>query len=205
MLTVINNTRMQAVTTTEDLDTAKAWAETVPLCCDFSIIGHHAQHLSAYNPIELYQLHRHLTKGINDNIKQGLTKEELVPYVLRALEQQPITSTLPPDAKRVAPLEDEENDMPTKKKATTKKTAAKKAPAKKAATKKDPAAPRAPRVADERKIKVLKSDNPHREGSKRAASFDLLGKSNTVQDYKDAGGPIKYIARWEKDGFISLS
>ena len=57
---------------------------------------------------------------------------------------------------------------------------------------------------DTRKITVLKKENPYREGSGRAASFDALKGAKTVEDYKTAGGKAKYIARWEADGVISL-
>lgn len=58
---------------------------------------------------------------------------------------------------------------------------------------------------DVRKITVLTKDNPYREGSNRAASFAALKGAKTVQDYKDAGGAIKYIARWAEDGTIKLA
>ena len=142
MLTVINNTTMEAIVTTDSMDVAVTWAETIPYQNDFSIIGHRAECLGAYNPIELYQLHRSLTD--DGPIKQGLTRDELVPLLVRVLTDRPTTSDLPQDAKRVAPLLEpnhEENDMATKKKASKKtaakrKTTAKKATAKKAAPKK---------------------------------------------------------------------
>lgn len=134
LLTVINNTTMHAVATVDDMSVAVAWAETIPYQNDFSIIGHRAECLGAYNPIELYQLHRSLTD--DGPIKGGLARVELVPLVLQALSRHPITSDLPPDAKRVAPLVNEENDMAAKKKATSeKKSTVKKAPAKKAPAK----------------------------------------------------------------------
>lgn len=57
---------------------------------------------------------------------------------------------------------------------------------------------------DTRKLTILKKENPYREGSNRAASFDALKGAKTVQDYVDAGGKKKYIARWEEDGIISV-
>lgn len=57
---------------------------------------------------------------------------------------------------------------------------------------------------DTRKITVVKKENPYREGSGRAASFDALKGAKTVEDYKNAGGKVKYIARWEADGIITL-
>lgn len=59
--------------------------------------------------------------------------------------------------------------------------------------------------ADARKITVLKKDNPYREGSARAASFDALKGAKTVDEYKAAGGAVKYISRWEAEGIIKLS
>lgn len=66
-------------------------------------------------------------------------------------------------------------------------------------------AARADAGPDVRKITILKKDNPYREGSGRAESFNALLKAKSVQDYKDAGGKVKYIARWAEEGFIKLS
>lgn len=57
---------------------------------------------------------------------------------------------------------------------------------------------------DTRKIAILKKENPYREGSNRAASFDALKGAKTAQDYKDAGGKAKYLSRWAEDGIIKL-
>jgi hypothetical protein len=57
---------------------------------------------------------------------------------------------------------------------------------------------------DVRKLKILEKDNPYREGSNRAASFDALKGAKTVQDYKDAGGKAKYLSRWAEEGRIQL-
>lgn len=57
---------------------------------------------------------------------------------------------------------------------------------------------------DVRKITILKKENPYREGSGRAASFDALKGAKTVEDYKNAGGKVKYISRWESEGIIKL-
>ena len=58
---------------------------------------------------------------------------------------------------------------------------------------------------DVRKITVLVKENPYREGSGRAASWDALKGAKTVEDYKNNGGKIKYISRWESEGRIKLS
>lgn len=65
-------------------------------------------------------------------------------------------------------------------------------------------AARAEAGPDTRKITVLKKENPYREGSNRAASFAALKGAKTVEDYKNAGGAVKYISRWESEGIISL-
>lgn len=87
-------------------------------------------------------------------------------------------------------------------KAPAKKAATKKADTKKAATKKKEAASSEP---DTRKITALAKENPFREGSARAEAYDLMKSSKTVQDYKDAGGPTKYINRWAGEGHIKLA
>jgi hypothetical protein len=43
------------------------------------------------------------------------------------------------------------------------------------------------------KIKLLVKENPGREGSKRAAWYDLYKTSKTVGDYLDAGGDAGYL------------
>lgn len=57
---------------------------------------------------------------------------------------------------------------------------------------------------DTRKLTILKKENPYREGSGRASAFNALKGAKTVQDYVDAGGKKKYIARWEEEGLISV-
>jgi hypothetical protein len=57
---------------------------------------------------------------------------------------------------------------------------------------------------DTRVITVKKKENPYREGSNRAASFAALKTGQTVDEYKKAGGKVKYISRWAADGTISL-
>lgn len=91
------------------------------------------------------------------------------------------------------------------------KKAEKDAPAKKPATKaaKSTKAPKkegdaTPKV-DNRKITVVEKENPYREGSKRAASWDALKGAKTVEDYKANGGAVKYISRWESEGRIKLA
>lgn len=46
-----------------------------------------------------------------------------------------------------------------------------------------------------KKIKVLKKEMPHREGSKAETSFKALLKAKTVGDYQEAGGDPGYL-RW---------
>lgn len=58
---------------------------------------------------------------------------------------------------------------------------------------------------DVRKIKLINKENPYREGSGRAASFDALKGAKTVEEYKAAGGKAKYLSRWESEGRIALS
>lgn len=58
---------------------------------------------------------------------------------------------------------------------------------------------------DVRKITIITKENPYREGSGRAASFAALKGAKTVEDYKSAGGKVKYISRWEGEGHIKLS
>lgn len=65
-------------------------------------------------------------------------------------------------------------------------------------------AARAEAGPDTRKITILKKENPYREGSSRAASFDALKGAKTAQDYKDAGGKAKYLSRWSDEGLIKL-
>lgn len=65
-------------------------------------------------------------------------------------------------------------------------------------------AARAEAGPDTRKLSILKKENPYREGSSRAASFDALKGAKTAQDYKDAGGKAKYLSRWAEDGIIKL-
>lgn len=57
---------------------------------------------------------------------------------------------------------------------------------------------------DTRKIKITNKENPYREGSNRAASFDALKGAKTVQDYLDAGGKAKYLSRWADEERITL-
>lgn len=57
---------------------------------------------------------------------------------------------------------------------------------------------------DVRKITITNKENPYREGSGRAACFDALKGAKTVEDYKSAGGKVKYLSRWESEGRITL-
>lgn len=58
---------------------------------------------------------------------------------------------------------------------------------------------------DVRKITITNKENPYREGSNRAASFNALKGAKTVEDYKTAGGKTKYLSRWVDEGRIALS
>ena len=58
---------------------------------------------------------------------------------------------------------------------------------------------------DTRKIKILNKENPYRDGSNRAASFDALKGAKTVEDYKTAGGKAKYLSKWAEEGRIELN
>ena len=61
---------------------------------------------------------------------------------------------------------------------------------------------------DTRKITVLSKENPYREGTKAAATFDLIKKSKTVAAFKagltdaHSAGYLNYA---ERDGFISVA
>jgi hypothetical protein len=57
---------------------------------------------------------------------------------------------------------------------------------------------------DTRKIKILNKENPYRADSNRAASFNALRGAKTVEDYKAAGGKVKYLSRWAAEDRISL-
>lgn len=66
-------------------------------------------------------------------------------------------------------------------------------------------AARAEAGPDVRKITILKKENPYREGSNRAKSWDALKGAKTVEDYKNAGGAVKYIGRWISEGRIKAA
>jgi hypothetical protein len=57
---------------------------------------------------------------------------------------------------------------------------------------------------DTRKIRIINKENPYRENSNRAASFNALKGAKTVEDYVAAGGKTKYLSRWASEGRISL-
>ena len=59
--------------------------------------------------------------------------------------------------------------------------------------------------SDKRKIKIVNKENPFREGSNRAASFDALKGAKTVGDYKEAGGKTKYLSKLVESGHIELT
>lgn len=65
-------------------------------------------------------------------------------------------------------------------------------------------AARAEAGPDVRKITVKNKENPYRDGSGRAAAFDALKGAKTVEDYKSAGGKVKYLSRWVEEGRIEL-
>lgn len=57
---------------------------------------------------------------------------------------------------------------------------------------------------DTRKITILNKENPYRADSGRATSFDALKGAKTAEDYKSAGGKVKYLSRWVEEGRIKL-
>ena len=69
--------------------------------------------------------------------------------------------------------------------------------------------PKADKVvkSDDRKIKIVSKENPYREGTKAFATFELLKKSKTVEEFKagvtddHAAGYLNFAAR---DGYISV-
>ena len=147
MLTVVNKTTMQHIVTTlgMDMPVAVAWAETVPYQNDFSILMHTADQLAPYTDMELYNLFTNL--GTLGGVPNAHSRAEFIGKLVKALNELPTTSEMPPDGKRVAPLptQEESNEMTKKatkkvpaKKAPVKKVPAKKVPAKKAPVKKAP-------------------------------------------------------------------
>lgn len=78
--------------------------------------------------------------------------------------------------------------------------------------KKEPKAPkedgeekeRARKYPENYKIKVLNKENPHREGSKRAAAFAAVASSKTMKDYYDSGHKLKYIQDWVDSKHIEV-
>lgn len=152
MLSVINNAKLRVVATTRDMPTALAWAETISVRDDFSIVKHVPEDFTAYTGTELSLLAARVNSRTVSKVQ---SRVDLVDMIIEGLDKQAITSELPPDAKRVATLNvNEDNEM-----ATSKKAASKKAPAKKTATKKEvavKAAPKkvpAPQVSTDREVK----------------------------------------------------
>lgn len=153
----------------------------------------------------------------NDNKDATTGKARQFTQHLEAMKRHGLAEGATPEAIRLLSLHvnltQEEVDIMANKLATKKapkKSKAEKAPEveggksntealKKARAAKTEAGP------DTRKITVLNKENPYRENSKRAEAFDLAKASKTVQDYKDGGGPVKYIARWEGEELIKLS
>ena len=54
------------------------------------------------------------------------------------------------------------------------------------------------------KIKFVNKENPHKEGSKKAAQFELLRGSKRVSDFLSAGGKAKHLNRWMKEGHLEF-
>jgi hypothetical protein len=67
--------------------------------------------------------------------------------------------------------------------------------------------PKANHEKDVRTISIVKKENPHKAGSKRAKAFDAVLKTKTVGEYSALGAPckFKYLKSWEKAGLIKLS
>lgn len=63
-------------------------------------------------------------------------------------------------------------------------------------------AERARKYPDTMKIKILNKENPHREGSGRAAAFTALLASKTVGDYYATGHKTKYLKDWAESKHI---
>ena len=139
MLTVINNTTMQPIATVDDMNLAVTWAETIPYQNDFSIIAHCKRDLETYSVKQLKTLYNSLHSTAS--IVNTVTHKSLIERIIFVLNERVLTSAMPPDEKRVAPLSNEDYDM-TKK--TTTKTAVKKDAPKKVAAKK--AEPKVERV-----------------------------------------------------------
>lgn len=67
------------------------------------------------------------------------------------------------------------------------------------------AKPKAEKKATEsQKIKILKEENPHAKGSKRAKHWDKALKSATTEDFQKAKGRMNLLPVWEKSGHIKL-
>ena len=91
-------------------------------------------------------------------------------------------------------------DKPAKAAKSTKPAKAeKKAPAKKEKAEKAEKGP------DTRKLTLVTKENPKREGSKAAATYELYKKAKTVQDFLDAGGSKADIAYDVKAGHIKVA
>ncbi|MGH6628782.1 MAG: hypothetical protein ACREB3_03520, partial [Burkholderiales bacterium] len=102
MLIVINNRHMRPVAVVTAMDQALAWAETVPVTDDFSIIAPKSVDLGAYTVAELRCLHGYLTR--RSYLAEDLARGTLINKVREALETQPISAAAPTTKQRVAPL-----------------------------------------------------------------------------------------------------
>lgn len=58
---------------------------------------------------------------------------------------------------------------------------------------------------DNRKITNVVKENPHREGTGRHAAYEAVKKAKKVSDYLAEGHKPKYLAKWDEQGFITLS
>lgn len=58
---------------------------------------------------------------------------------------------------------------------------------------------------DKAKIKILIKENPHREGSNRAAAFDAVKGCKTMGDYYATEQKTKYIQAWIDSGHIEVA
>lgn len=157
---------MLHIVTTQNMDVALAWAETIPYQNDFTIVAHLTQDFKAYTITELLTLHRNICPEVE--LDEELTHSSLVQRIIRLLDRQITTSELPPDVKRVAPLPSlyEEIKMNTSKKTAAKKTATKKTAPKKTAV---------PKVERTSKNDVL-TPKPESQTGKVFAICDKLSK-----------------------------
>lgn len=58
---------------------------------------------------------------------------------------------------------------------------------------------------DKAKIKLLKKENPHREGSARAEAFESVKTCKTAGDYYATGNKGKYLSDWIESGHLEVA